>query len=365
MIMNMKNMNVEDYLIWRGDYTFAQEPFNPIDALVFSELAYVNYAPAGLLDYGEKTMTLNEAGTKIMELGAYELKTLDGGEENFFRLAYESKRFGNVLIRNYEEVFDTEENTQFSAVHFQYGAHNVFVGFRGTDASIVGWKEDFMITFTLTKSQLYACDYLSRTLRSDMKYILGGHSKGGNLAMYAMANLPKEKQELVEHLYVLDAPGFAPDVFERNRLESLYDKTTRIMPEFCIISKIYEIDFPDTLIVDAAGVATQQHDLITWQVYGPKLKTVEKNSPVSRALTDVIMRWVYRETIQERKVFVNEIFDALSAGGAKDITKVTGRGILKVLDALSKTSPEAREVAKDLARVLINPQETERRESDA
>ena len=95
----MKNMNIEDYLLWRGDYTFAQEPFNRIDALVFGELAYVNFAPAGLDDYGAKAMTLREAGTKIMELGAYELKTLNGGEENFFRLAYESKRFGNILIR--------------------------------------------------------------------------------------------------------------------------------------------------------------------------------------------------------------------------------------------------------------------------
>ena len=80
MIRGMKNMNIEDYLLWRGDYTFAQEPFNPIDVLVFIELAYVNFSPAGLLDYGEKSMSLNEAGTKIMELGAYELKTLDGGQ---------------------------------------------------------------------------------------------------------------------------------------------------------------------------------------------------------------------------------------------------------------------------------------------
>lgn len=358
-------MNIEDYLLWRGDYTFAQEPFNPIDVLVFSELAYVNFSPAGLLDYGEKSMSLNEAGTKIMELGAYELKTLDGGQENFFRLAYESKRFGNVLIRNYTEIFDPEENTQFSAVHFQYGAHSTFVAFRGTDASIIGWKEDFMITFTLTKSQEHAKQYLEETLRDGMRYMLGGHSKGGNLAMYAMANLDAHKQQLIDHVYVLDAPGFAPDVFDHEKLKQLYEKTTRIIPEFCIISKIYEIDFPDTVIIDAAGVATQQHDLITWQVYGPKLRTVTKNSAVSKALMDVIMRWVYSETIEERKVFVNEIFDALSAGGAKDITKVTGRGILKVLDAFSKTSPEARDVAKDLARILIMREETERRDSNA
>ena len=361
----MKNMNIEDYLLWRGDYTFAQEPFNRIDALVFGELAYVNFAPAGLDDYGAKAMTLREAGTKIMELGAYELKTLNGGEENFFRLAYESKRFGNILIRNYVDILDPENNTQFSAVHFQYGAHDTVAAFRGTDASIVGWKEDCMITFTLTKAQKYASAYLEKTLEDNMRYQLIGHSKGGNLALYAAAAMPPEKQALIDHIYVLDAPGFAPDVFDCEKLKPLYGKTTRIMPEFCIISKIYEIDFPDSIIVDASGVATQQHDLITWQVYGPRLKTVEKNSAVSRAIMDVLMRWVSNETIEERELFVKELFDSLSAGGATDITKVTGKGFLKVLEAFAKTSPQARDIALDLARAVINPSEPERRDSKA
>ncbi len=365
MIVVMKNMNIEDYLLWRGDYTFAQEPFNPIDAVVFAELAYVNFAPAGLLDYGQKTMSLNEAGKKIMELDAYELKTLYGGEEDFFRLAYESKRFGSVLIRHYTEIFDAENNTQFSAVHFQYGARNAFIGFRGTDASIVGWKEDFMIAFTLTKSQEFAKDYLNATLQEGMHYIIGGHSKGGNLAMYAIANLDPVKRSWIDHLYVLDSPGFAPDVFDYEKLQPLYAMTTRIMPEFAIISKIYEIDFPDTVIVESAGVATQQHDVITWQLYGPRFRVAEKNSAVSKAVMDVVMRWVKNESIEERKLFVNEMFNALTAGGATDITKVTGKGIFKVLEAFSKTSPQAKDVAMDLARALIAPNEMERREEDA
>ncbi|MDO4415107.1 MAG: DUF2974 domain-containing protein [Erysipelotrichaceae bacterium] len=361
----MKNMNIEDYILWRGDYTFAEEPFNQIDALVFSELAYVNYAPAGLLGCGAKSMPLKEAGKIIMEQDAYELKTLYGGQENFFRLAYESDRFGNVLIRNYTEITDPEDDMQFSAVHFQYGAHQTFIGFRGTDASIVGWKEDFMIAFTLTASQQYALEYLENTVHEGMNYIVGGHSKGGNLAMYAIANLAEEKQKLIDHIYVLDAPGFAPDVFDRSKLSCLYDKTTRIMPEFCIISKIYEVEFPDTVIVDSTGVTTQQHDLITWELYGPRLKTVEKNSGVSNAVMEVIMRWALNETIEERKLFVNELFDALSAGGATDITKVSGKGFLKVLEAFAKSSPQARDIAMDLGRALISPNETERREENA
>ena len=168
-----------------------------------------------------------------------------------------------------------------------------------------------MIAFTLTKSQEFAKQYLNTTLQPGMRYIIGGHSKGGNLAMYAIANLDPEKRSWIDHLYVLDAPGFAPDVFDYEKLKPLYGMTTRLMPEFAIISKIYEIDFPDTIIVESSGVATQQHDVITWQLYGPRFRLAEKNSAVSKAVMEVVMRWVKNESIEERKLFVNEIFDAL------------------------------------------------------
>ena len=102
MIVDMKNMNIEDYLLWRGDYTFAQEPFNPIDAVVFAELAYVNFAPAGLLDYGQKTMTLNEAGKKIMELDAYELKTLNQIIGEYQPSAVFDKTLFDVIVKRIE-----------------------------------------------------------------------------------------------------------------------------------------------------------------------------------------------------------------------------------------------------------------------
>lgn len=343
--IRMAYTNLEDYIVWRGDLTFAQVPFSLPDAIILAELAYVNYLPVGLQSFGNKSMPLKEAGEKITELGVYELKTLDGGHESFFRKAYQSARFGNVLLRYYEDVFDPENDTQYSAVHFQYGAHQTFIAFRGTDASITGWKEDFMITFTNTGSQRAAASYLQRTMNeADMKYTVGGHSKGGNLAMYAAANLPSSQRDLIDQLYVFDAPGFAPDVFSRRRLDPFLERITAVSPEFCIISRIYEIPFRTSVIVKSSGVATGQHDIMTWLTQGPSMRVTDKHNPVSDKLMEVMMRWATGESIEGRKIFVNELFDALSAGGATDITKVTRRGFLKVLEALSKTSPEAREV---------------------
>ena len=355
-MVSMKNMNIEDYLLWRGDIPFSKDPFNLVDAAVFNELAYVNFEPAGLLDSGADGMTLKEAGRIITEKDAYELKTLNGGEENFWRLAWQSERFGSVKVLHYEEVFDEERDTQFSAVQFQYGEEEIYTAFRGTDASIVGWREDFMISFTLTQSQKAAAEYMQRTMNPRMKYSAGGHSKGGNLALYACAHLPEELNEKVEHLYIMDAPGFAPDVFDRTLLEPLLSKTTRLLPEFCIISRIYEVDIPDTLVVDCTGVATQQHDLITWQLSGPVFRTKDKTNLISDKIMEVVMRWANSESIENRELFVSEAFDILSASGSDDITKISVKGYMKVFEALSKTSPEARDVLADLGRTMIGAQ---------
>ena len=361
-------MNIEDYLVWKGEYSFAQEPFNIIDAIVFSELAYVNFMPLKLEDFGEKTLTLNEAGTMIIEMDAYELKTLYGGEENFFNLAYKSKRFGNVLLRYYMDMLDEENNLQFSAIQFQYGAHDTFVAFRGTDSTVVGWKEDFMISFQRTKAQELAAKYLTAyTIDENMRYTIGGHSKGGNLALYGAAYLPEERRKNLQHIYIFDAPGFSPEVFDLTRLDFTKNITTKVRPEFCVVSRFFELEYPDTIITESRITGTGSHDLITWKVYGPQLKTTDKTSKIADSIMEVIMKWAMKETIEERKIFVTELFDALAAGGAENITKVTGKGFLKVLEAMAKTSPHAKDIAVDLAKVAlgIETKSAERRDENA
>ena len=355
--------HILDYVRWYADLPFSILPFNEVDNLVLCGLSYWQFPQ---MDWTCGPHTL-KACFEALQDKQIEMMTTDTDQtmSDFVRQAAQSKRFGTLLVSDYVDEFFPEVPIQFSAVTFHLDEGTRYIAFRGTDSSIAGWKEDFMISFTLTKSQEFAKQYLNTTLQPGMRYIIGGHSKGGNLAMYAIANLDPEKRSWIDHLYVLDAPGFAPDVFDYEKLKPLYGMTTRLMPEFAIISKIYEIDFPDTIIVESSGVATQQHDVITWQLYGPRFRLAEKNSAVSKAVMEVVMRWVKNESIEERKLFVNEIFDALRAGGATDITKVTGKGIFKVLEAFSNTSPQAKDVAMDLARVLINPNEAERREEDA
>lgn len=350
---DMRNMNVEDYLLWRGDIPFSKDPLNVIDAVIFNELCYVEFSHAGLDSVTEEPMTLRRAGEIIEENGTYELKTLNGGQEEFFRLAYQSKRFGDVKIQNYVSIFDEATSTQFSAVHFEYDEGRAYIAYRGTDDSLAGWQEDFMIAFTLTKAQWYAREYLNRSMKKGILYHAGGHSKGGNLAMYALAGLEAEKRPQIEHVWIMDAPGFAPDVFDVSRLDWFRGITTKLVPEFCVISKIYEVEFEDTVIVECMGTALMEHDLINWQLDGPKILTAPANSVISDKIMETIMRWAINETIERRKLFISELFDALGAGGAKSVNDISGKGFLKVLEALANTSQETRDVAGDLARLMI------------
>lgn len=344
--------NIEDYIRWRGDLSFADSPLNLLDSMVFCQLSYVDYTSV-LKQDDEKGITLSTAGKKIKELGTYRLCNLYGGHEDFFEQVCASRRFGKVLLRRYCDIFDESSDAQFSAVEFAMGNHESFIAFRGTDNSIVGWKEDFMISFTRIRSQEFAKDYLGKVMHLGRKYYIGGHSKGGNLAMFAAAWLTPARLKQVKRIYDLDGPGFCPERFDRTRLEPLLPLTTKIIPEFCMIGKIFELQVPDTHIVKSTAMGVDQHDLMSWLIDGLELQAAVENDKISDWLDRTIAEWVADATFEERQTFVNEFFGALAAGGATTMQEVTGKGLLDVVKAMASASPTSRKLVAELATVAV------------
>jgi hypothetical protein len=345
--------NIEDYLVWRGDLTFEQSPFSLIDSLIFCELSYVDFKPARIKETAIESMTLREAGHKILNSGKYALKNLYGGQENFFRLAIESRRFGDLWIHDYKDVFSASNEVQFAAITFDLDEHTSYAAFRGTDDSITGWKEDFMISFTRIESQALASAYLNETFDESRKYYIGGHSKGGNLALYAMAHLSLPRREKVLRVYDLDGPGFAPDVFDLNLLEPFQDKITKVSPAFCIIGRVYDLPFEDVHIISSSYKRINQHDLISWKIHGLKIQEEKKYEAASTWLIQVLMEWAQSASIEERKIFVDEFFHALEAGGTSSIMEINGTRLIRVLKAMSQTSDTAKRIGAALAKTAI------------
>lgn len=195
----MYHNNLSDYIWWCGTVTFDKSPLNLFDGMVFSQLAYANIEDFPMSD--KKEMTLRELHSRLYQTGKFKNTGLGNAAEAecFFDLVCRSKRFSGVVLENWQTTFSSEEDEQFAAMAFrtqaseadgaseanEEGAPVRYLAFRGTDDSVVGWKEDFMISFSVTSAQKKALKYLHDALRYNGLYYVGGHSKGANLALYS------------------------------------------------------------------------------------------------------------------------------------------------------------------------------------
>ena len=258
------------------------------------------------------------------------VKCLGGGAAKhiaFIRAVEGSRRFGEVVLKSYSETLDHKKSIQFAAADFAYKDQWNFIAFRGTDDTIAGWKEDFMIAFTRTPAQEKALDFSKSHINKNTRNYIGGHSKGGNLALYAASILPENLQEYVDRVYDLDGPGFCGEVFDLTALNRIREKTTFIIPEFSVIGRLFDPDFPDTKIVASDESAMMQHELLSWGVRSEGLDTVPENDPRAKNINRVIDEWMENISQEDRKTFVSELFDALAADGAKTMTDIMHKGL--------------------------------------
>ncbi len=348
--------SLADYIRWLGRFDFRTLPFGEADALVLCVLSYFDLGPAIRMMGPGETVTLADCAPAL-ESGSVTLQITGGdmGNGEVFREAMGSRRFGSLRITDYEDVLEPETPLQFSAVTFRWESGR-FAAFRGTDETIAGWEENFQISFEETEAQRRAADYAARVLAPDGGPCwLGGHSKGGNLALYAACRLPEEVWARVERVFMLDGPGLCPQVMDLSAMDRVNEKTTRIVPEFSVVGKLFEPVITDTRIVRSSASGLMQHSLATWQVAYGALDTVPENDRRSVALMDVVNRWIDSLDDAERRNVTRSLFGALSAGGAVHLGDITGdgpRSFAAVLDRLLHTDGETRRVLRELSAQL-------------
>lgn len=217
-----------------GNLSFEKRPFCETDALVLCDVVYFDVFSGQ--DAPGKTFfeLINSAPVEDSEI----VKCLGGGVAKhiaFIRAIEGSRRFGQIILKSYSETLNHKKSIQFAAADFTYKDQWNFIAFRGTDDTIAGWKEDFMIAFTRTPAQEKALDFAKSHISKNIRNYIGGHSKGGNLALYAASMLPENLQEYVDRVYDLDGLGFCGEVFDLAALNRIREKTTFIIPEFSVI----------------------------------------------------------------------------------------------------------------------------------
>lgn len=336
--------NILDYLDWRGDIPFSMDPFNEVDNLVLAQSAYLRLD--GLISQSEK-ITPKEAVRRFFEKHTREeiaeFKSLHKDAPFLMEKLAESERFFGMTISNYVNTIDIDGMAQMSAMTIELPDFT-YIAFRGTDDSLVGWKEDFNLSYMdETVGQKLSLDYLNEAMElSEGDVYVGGHSKGGNFSVYASAFCKDEYKERIKAVFSNDGPGFRKAVVESPEYNELLPKVVSILPESTLVGMLFSGKY-DHKYIKSSLKGLAQHDATSWQVIRNRFVETDDMSPEGKAMDDAVATWLDELSVQDRILFTNVTFEILSASGAtslQDITMAKG-GILELLRK-SKEVPKER-----------------------
>lgn len=313
--------NILEYLDWRGDLTFAQSPFNEVDSLILSELAYLDFNDIVPGAEDSKVIPLTDAAMQFftdersVHLGIF----VPNDTPLMLEKMMKSARFGSMALSHYVAHVDTEKAHQFAAltVHMEDGS--LFLAYRGTDDTLAGWKEDFLIScmpeVPSQKSALLYAKAVTKALPR-RKIRLGGHSKGGNLAVYAAVFLPQALQKRIIHVYSNDGPGFHQSLLDLPQHQRLEGRISSFVPASSVVG-IFMQHEEDYTVVKSNQLGILQHDGFSWEVMGNQFIHLEEMSHGGQCFDQAMQTWLSALTMAQREQFVESLFQVLSASGAQ------------------------------------------------
>jgi len=332
--------NISDYLDWRSDVTFDVDPFNEIDNLILCQLSYINWE--GILpDYDSgKTMSIEACCKKYFKTYSEEdIMARNAMTKMVPFLLYKminTNRFGGMRIGGFVNTLDSETQTQFSVITFHLNDNSVFVAFRGTDNTVLGWKEDFNMSFmSQTAGQMLAVQYLNDNFNNTRKIIrVGGHSKGGNFAVYGAAFCKPNIRKKIVDVYSNDGPGFEEHILQKKEYKKLLPKVHSFIPEYSIVGMLMENEYDNKYVV-STNKGLMAHDAMSWQVFKNRFEVVEEVSPDSVLIAKTIKTWYKDVDKNTREVFLDILFTALFS--QSNIVSDLTESPLKTLSELKKS----------------------------
>ncbi|MBR4944038.1 MAG: DUF2974 domain-containing protein [Peptococcaceae bacterium] len=309
-----------DYLEWRGDLTFEQSPFNAVDNLILSCLGYV------VLDELVSgfdccyTTSVAEAAALFAQLPESVKNLRSEKDEQVLMMMAQTERFGNLELLYHVDQTDRQIEKQFAAITIDLGNGSYYVAYRGTDHTVVGWKEDFNMTFcNAVPAQLEAVRYLQKVAeKTEGSLYVGGHSKGGNLAIYAAAHVPADVQKRIVTVYNNDGPGFLESVISSEGYQAICGRIKTYIPQTSLFGLMLEHAEPYT-VIESSGKFVMQHDPYTWTVKGPDFIYLEEVTASGRFMDMTLHNWLADITPEQREKFVDAIYDAIAT---EDVVKV-------------------------------------------
>ena len=327
--------NITTYIHWMGKLSFQQSSFSEFDAIA---LATFTYLDLGDLVAEDEVISLSNAVTRLEEKKSSVFLSLDWGIKKrsyaaFLKAIFSAPRYKDIKIVNYTNKNDIKQHVQFAAMTFLLDDGTQLVSYRGTDDTLVGWKEDFMFSFTRVPAQELALQYLKDVIATGRKTYVTGHSKGGCLAEYATLFVDESERANILHAYLLDSPGLCEDVYPNVDIHAIDPLVSAIEPEYDVVASIFDHDWSDKKIVASDEKGIMQHGMLSWIIDEGNFILRRQNDRSSTWATDVVMSWLKDVSTEEREGFVNDLFKALTKHGEKSVWDL-GKNPTRVFDSV-------------------------------
>lgn len=353
--------NINDYLDWRGDISFCDLPVGEVDALIFSLLSYINLE--GIVPESGDGLSMSDVVAAYVEkypspkdryLG---LIMIQEACDLLIRLP-KSRRFAEVKMRSYVNEVCEECEMQFSAVSFLLPNDTTVIAFRGTDDNIVGWKEDFQLSFRReVPSHKRAVEYiLANADDRRRKLYTVGHSKGGHLSVWGAVHSHKRIRNKILAAYSFDGPGFLPEVIQSEQYREMSDRIHTLIPQSSLVGLLLDND-RSFQIVKSRRSGVFQHNSMYWEIMGGNFVRLDQLSARGVKNDTVLRERIARLSSEEREKFTEVIFDVISATGAKTLSELNDgklKNAITVIKAANEIDKETKEAVGALLAEMLS-----------
>ena len=356
--------NVFDYLLWRGDLSIGNAPVCPVDTLLFSMLPYIRLEGIVPIAPTAEPIRLSDATEDYLSRP----ENADSKHAPLLRQLAASTRFSSLRLLGAVEEIDREAGMQFAAITFLLPGQNLFVAFEGTDDTLIGWEEDFRMSYECpVPAQLKAVEYLRRVAAAHplRRIYVGGHSKGGNLAMYAAVYSGPAYRHRIRAVYNHDGPGFCDNTLSSPEYLEMRDRIHTFLPESSIVGVLLEHD-NNYKIVKSTATGLLQHDPYSWQIIGNDFEYTAERTAFGKETEAIVDRFVNELSPERKRQFGEALFTVLESTQQQTLSGIAEnklQSLRNVLRSFTGLDPSVRDILQESFAALNRSRKEIRRQS--
>ena len=344
--------NINDYLLWRGDIPINEEfRFNEIDSIILARFSYLIFDKIEM----KPKETIESISKKMKNFKNEEF--LYNGDKELITYLGQSRRFKDMFVTDYVQNNNKEMEKQFRAITIHISEEEMYLSYIGTDSSILGWKEDFNMAFMENvPCQREGKKYIEKISQKypKKKIRIGGHSKGGNVAIYSAITSSKEIKNRIIKVYNYDGPGFNKNVINKYNNDEIISKIETYIPQDSIIGRLLNHKEKMT-ITFSLEKGILQHDIYSWQVLKDDLIRSEKNTDISEDIDKTMTEWIELTTNEQRKIVIDAIFELFYSTDSEtfgEMSKNISTNLPKVLKKYGEIAKEDKEMIKQMIKII-------------